>query len=224
MWLALALSAHAEVPLPDYDDIVVQRTWHRINSLIEAACTGGPTVRACSKEPLDEAIQIASSFQSQVIRDARIEYLLGLAYRSRGDQAEGERHLRNATLMDADRPDAWNDLGEIYLQDGRYEQAAEAFTHVSRLVDTGSKSWLGPWRQAEVAAHRQQPEQFEEHMKVALSRGFSFQLVRGLPNWKAFYADPIMRPSVGKLITVYSTPDVLESLQSDPTKKPRPPK
>ncbi|MCB9674985.1 MAG: tetratricopeptide repeat protein [Alphaproteobacteria bacterium] len=211
----LALLAHAEVPLPDYQDALVQRTWYRVNSLIEAACSNGPGVMACAKEPLDEAIGLASTFQAQVVQDARLEYLLGLAYLSRGDRSEGETHLRIAVRLDPERSDAWHDLGEILLQDSRFDEAAEAFAHVTELVDTGPKSWLGPWREAEVAAHQGRPEAFEKHMKLALQRGFSFRTIRGLPNWRQFYADPVMGPSVTKLVTVYGTPDILKSLEPE---------
>ena len=110
---------------------------------------------------------------------------------------------------------AWHDLGEILLQDSRFDEAAEAFAHVTELVDTGPKSWLGPWREAEVAAHQGRPEAFEKHMKLALQRGFSFRTIRGLPNWRQFYADPVMGPSVTKLVTVYGTPDILKSLEPE---------
>lgn len=211
--LLLALAVHAETPLPDYQDALVQETWFEVNSLIEAACSTGRGQRACTKEPLDEAIEVATRFQAEVVQDARLEYLLGLAYVSRNDRVEGERHLRNAVTLDEDRPDAWHDLGEVYLRDGRLEEAATAFAHVTRLVDTGSRAWLGPWREAEVAAHRGDVEAFEAHMKVALSRGFTFRTIRGLPNWRAFRADPVIGPSVAKLITVYGSSEILESLE-----------
>lgn len=200
------------MPLPDYRDELVQVTWHRVNSLIEAACDSEPGAR-CNPEPLDEAIARATAFQAQVTPDARLEYLIGLAWRARGDPGEAEQHLRAALVLDGNRADAWHDLGELLLSQSRYDDAGEAFAHVSRLVDSGSKAWVGPWRQAEVAAHLKDPDAFERHMKIALERGFSFRTIRGTPNWKGFAADPVMGPSVAKLITVYGTPDVLESLQ-----------
>lgn len=214
MWL-LPIAA-AEMPLPDYEDLLVQRTWHEVNSLIEAACTGNPATLACNEEPLDEAIETATAFQKHVVRDARLEYLTGLAYLSKRDNVAGRRHLVAAVELDPERSDAWHDLGEVDLQGARYADAAVAFAHVTELVDAGSKAWLGPWREAEVAAHRQDPEAFERHMKLALRRGFSFRTIRGLPNWKGFLADPIIGPSVRKLVTVYATPEVLDSLQDTP--------
>jgi hypothetical protein len=50
-------------------------------------------------------------------------------------------------------------------------------------------------------------------MKQALARGFSFRQIEGLPPWKGFYADPVMRDSIEKLITVYGTPETLETLR-----------
>ena len=212
----VSATASAEVPLPDYRDILVQRTWHEVDSLIEAACTGPPGAQTCNDEPLDEAIQTATRFQEVVTPDARLEYLLGLAYLSKGNPAGGQRHLEAAVRLDPDRPDAWHDLGEVYLQNDQMADAGEAFAHVTRLVDSGSKAWLGPWREAEVAAHLGDPEAFEAHMKIALERGFTFRTIRGLPNWRRFYADPRMQSSIRKMVTVYGTPDVLESLESAP--------
>ena len=34
--------AWATMPLPAYDDVVVQRRWFKVNGLIEAACEPGP--------------------------------------------------------------------------------------------------------------------------------------------------------------------------------------
>lgn len=211
MWAVLAASA--SMPLPDYRDALVQAAWYEVNGLIDAACVDRPVHLGCHPEPLAEAIEKATAFQAQVTRDARLEYLVGLAHRSGGDDQAAERSFRAAVELDVDRADAWHDLGELMLAQGRYDEANTAFEHVARLVDDGPRAWLGPWRLAEVAAHRKDPDAFEAHMRRALERGFTFRTIRGLPAWKGFLADPTMRPSVEKLITVYGTPDVLDSLR-----------
>lgn len=212
-WVAVAVGS---APLPDYREELVQRTWHRVDSLIEAACSGPLGATQCHPEPLEEAIQRARAFQEQVTPDARLEYLVGLAWLRLGEPVKGEAALRRALALDAARADAWHDLGELLISQGRFAEAREAFEHVARLVPDGSRSWLGPWRLAEVAAHVGDAQAFEAQMKIALSRGFSFRQIRGLPHWKGFAADPHIGPSVRKLVTVYGTPDILESLDVTP--------
>lgn len=212
--ILLLVAAWAERPFPDYDEELITATWNKLDSLIEAACQGptGPG-RLCSDEPLDEAIARGNAFQTQVVPDARITYMVGLAHLSKGEKAEAKRRFEQAVAMDPARIDAWHDLGEIALGEGDYDLAARAFTEVAERLATGPRSWLGPWRLAEVAAHRHDAAVFEREMLVALERGFSFRFVRGLPTWRGFLADPEIGPSVRKLLTVYGTPDVLESLE-----------
>lgn len=210
LWLAVAL---AEQPFPAYDEIVILRVWDKLDGLIEAACRGVGPNRRCVHEPLDEAIQRGEAFQRDVVPDARISYLIGLAQLSKGDRDAARRSFDRAVTLDPDRLDAWNDLGEMAIEDGDHARAEVAFTRVSQLLPTGRQAWIGPWRLAEISAHRHQPEAFEEHMRTALERGFTFRQVVGLPNWRGFLADPVMGPSVRKLLTVYAPPAVLESLQ-----------
>jgi tetratricopeptide (TPR) repeat protein len=211
IWLAVAL---AEQPFPAYDEIVVLKEWEKLDSLIEAACSGPMgRGRLCAPEPLDEAIARGTTFQENVVADARIAYLVGLAQLQRGHRDAARKSFDSAVAQDPDRLDAWNDLGEMALEDGDLARAEEAFQTISVAIPHGSQSWLGPWRLAEIAAHRRRPERFEEQMRLALERGFSFRQIRGLPNWKGFMADPVMGPSVRKLLTVYASADVLESLE-----------
>lgn len=213
MWF-LIVSAFAEMPLPDYADSLVQARWYEVNSLIEAGCTVRGITQDCNPEPLDEAIAKARNFESTVVEDARLAYLIGLASKLKGDTPTAQKEWERAVRLDDTRADAWHDLGELYLAQDNLEGAAKAFGHVSELVHRGSRAWLGPWRQAEVAAHQGDADGFETHMRVALERGFSFRMVKGLPNWKAFLANPALGPSVEKLITVYGTKPVLDSLRA----------
>ena len=214
MWF-FVLTASAEMPLPDYADSLVQARWHEVDSLIEAGCHRlGSGQATCNPEPLDEAIAKASAFEAVVVEDARLAYLIGLAAQLKGDVATAESNWRRAVRLDEERADAWHDLGELTLAQGRLDDAAEAFAHVTDLVSRGNKAWLGPWRQAEVAAQQGDAAEFEAHMRKALERGFSFRLVQGLPAWKGFLADPVIGPSVQKLVTVYGSEEVLDSLRA----------
>lgn len=216
LMLALA-SAHAELPLPDYDRTLARARWHQVNAIIETAC-GYDMVQkgmACT-EDVGRAITLADDFQRTVMKDAGIEYLAALAHKLSGQQAKAKRRYRAALALDAELTEGWYDLGEILLVEGDFPGADDAFERVAALVPQGPRAWLGPWRRAEVAAHQRDIEAFELHMREALRRGFSFEEIRGLPNWRAFYADPDLRDSINKLITVYGTPSVLESLLPDP--------
>lgn len=211
--MILVALAWATMPLPAYDDVVVQREWFKVNGLIEAACEPGPGGLGCAPEPLREAIERATTFQTQVTPDARLEYLIGLAYRGLEDDSSAEQHLRKAVEMDPERTDAWHDLGELLLDRGAYEPAKKAFTQVRDRVDRGKTAWIGPFRLAEVAAHQQQPEVFETELREAIRRGFSFKMVLHDPDWRTFARDPVIGPSVSKLVTVYGTPEQLKTLR-----------
>jgi tetratricopeptide (TPR) repeat protein len=207
--------AHAEVPLPSYREDLALARWHNINSQIESACEPSPSSPAliCSEVMLDKAIEDAHTFQTTLFPDARIEYLIGLSHRYAGRTEKAVAHYKRAVAQDPERQDAWHDLGETYLSQGRYDEARVAFEHVSALVSSGSHSWIGPWRLGEIAAHQNDPDTFEEHMREALRRGFSFNQIRGLANWRDFYANPALHDSIEKLVTVYGDPDLLHSLE-----------
>lgn len=198
-----AVVAQAEIPLPSYREQLVQQAWYESNQLLEA---GLP----------EEAAHKAEAFQREVTPDGRLEYLIALSWRLRGDLDKAEQHYRNALDLDPGLDEAWSDLGELLLISGRLDDAEQAYKHLSRLVVDGPYGWLAPMRLGEVAAHRRDPEAFERHMHEALRRGFQFRTIEGLPNWQAFYRDPVMHDSVEKLVTVYGDGATLESLKRAP--------
>ena len=99
------------------------------------------------------------------------------------------------------------------MAQGALDRARTAFTHVRDLRSEGDLAWIGPWRLAEVAALDHDAARFEADIKVALRRGFSFEHIAGQPNWRAFYADPALTDTLDKLLTVYATSEVRESLK-----------
>ena len=214
--LILSQLAHAEMPLPTYSDWLGQAKWYEVNAQLEANCRFSTMASAviCEDLPALEAlIEETESFQKHVLRDAGLEYLVGLSWRYQGNAARARAKYLAAVALDPDYSAPWSDLGELYIVAGEYDDANRAFAEVTRLVADGPNAWIGPWRQAEVAAHRQDPEAFEQHMHQALKRGFSFRQIEGLPNWKAFYADPAMRDSIEKMITVYGSTAIIDSLR-----------
>lgn len=210
--LLLASLAHADVPLPDYDRALARAEWVRVDRLLQRGCSWDPSAEkiVCADE-IHEAIARARAFQEIVLPDASLQYLVGLGYKYQGKDGRAKRAYRAALDLDPTLVEAWYDLGEILLAERDLDGAENAFRQVAGLLPTGDRAWLGLWRLAEVAAHRGDAATFEAQLKEALKRGFSFQTVRGLPNWKAFYADPALRDSIEKLVTVYGTRDVLES-------------
>lgn len=202
MWWLLALlvaPARADVPLPSYRDAASRSVWLEVNSLLER---GDP----------EEAIEAAKEFQRVVMQTAGLEYLIGLSYRLLDQPDEAEEHLLRSIRLDPGYPSPYNDLGELYLVQGRFDEARGAFLKVQELVPSGPGSSLAPRRLAEIAAHQQDPEAFERHVRDALERGFSFRDIAGLPNWQKYYADPVMHDSIVKMITVYGDRKVLETL------------
>lgn len=195
--------AVAAGPLPSYRDHVFAEAWDEVDDL-------------ATRGRHDEAIARAEAIQAALGPDGSLEYLIGLSLRLKGDVGAAEVHLRRATTLAPERPEAWADLGEILMASGRYAEAADVYANVTRLVTDGPHAWLGPWRQAEAAGWLHQPEAFEAHLRVALQRGFSFKTIAGLPNWRAYYADPALHEPLEKLLTVYSTPETMQSLQPGP--------
>ena len=141
----------------------------------------------------------------------------GVANRYIGEDDEAIRRYRASIALDPAHPDAWNDLGEIWMtRPGHTAEAREAFEHVRDLVPDGENAWLGPWRLAEVSALEHDPVGLERNIKDAIRLGFSFRQIAGLENWRGFYADPVLTDTLDKLLTVYAEPGVRESLRPSP--------
>jgi tetratricopeptide (TPR) repeat protein len=208
--------AFAALPLPDYGDELARARWYQLDRLLEQGCRYDPNAlaMACDDGVTDQVREGARAFEEHVAPDAGLAYLVGLSYKYEGNDDDAVAAYQRATRLDPAYDAAWYDLGETWLIAGELDRAAEAFEKVAELRTEGEAAWLGPWRRAEVAAHQHQAEVFETWMRKALERGFSFRQIAGLPNWKAFYADPALRDSVEKLITVYGTPEVLDSLRT----------
>ncbi|MCO4744077.1 MAG: tetratricopeptide repeat protein [Proteobacteria bacterium] len=199
MLLMLVALAFAETPLPSYEDELSRSVEHEIQALMQRG------------EP-DAALAAAQRFQTGVTDTAQIAYLVGLIHNQAGRLDKAATAYRQSIALDDGLPETWYDLGELLLVEGKFEEAAEAFARTSALYPSGKDSWRSPLRQAEAAGHLRQPEPFEAHLKVALQRGFSFREINGLPQWQTFYADPLLRDPLTKLVTVYGRPEVLESL------------
>ncbi|MEQ1566064.1 MAG: tetratricopeptide repeat protein [Myxococcota bacterium] len=213
MIVALAGWAWAAVPLPSYREELVRQRWAEVDEILREGCTTDRFPVACAPGVVDRAVAHADTFQDAVTRDPSLEYLVGLAYRYGGREDRAIERYRAALALAPDRAEAWYDLGEIYMTRARYAEATDAFEHVRDLVAGTEHGWLGPWRLAEVAALQHDPIGFERNIKAALREGFSFRQVAGQDNWRGFYADPALRDTLDKLLTVYATPEIRDSLR-----------
>jgi len=214
MWMWWAV-AWADKPLPDLGPELARVEWKRLDHELGRGCQLAPLVGVvtCKEGVVDSVVSRIDAFSRAVVRDAGLEYLAGLAYRYDGQEGRARRRYQAAVELDPTYDAAWYDLGELHLLAGRLDQSEAAFEKVAELAVNGDKAWVGPWRLAEVAAARGDAEGFETHIKEALAEGFSFRDVAGLPNWKAFYADPRLRDTMDKLLTVYATQEVRESFR-----------
>jgi tetratricopeptide (TPR) repeat protein len=213
-----ASAAWGALPLPSYRDELARERAAMVDKLLTDNCTWERLLAAmvCAPGAVDAAVAEVDAFERVLFRDAGLEYLAGLAYNYAGDDVRARRRYEAALELDPDRTEAWYDLGELHLSAGRLDEAEHAFTEVAKRKTTGENAWVGEWRLAEVAAFRHDPVAFESHIVTALERGFTFRHVMGLPNWRTFYADPALRDTLDKLLTVYADPDVKESLQAAP--------
>lgn len=211
--IVLAL-AHAAPPLPSYRDELARVRWREVDALLTDGC-GFDRFRGgivCQPGTTDRAIAEVDAFQDALFHDGGLEYLAGLANKYAGNDREAARRYEAALALDPALTEAWYDLGEIRLVEARYDDARVAFEHVEQLGRNGKAPWVGPWRLAEVAAHQHDAAAFERYLEEALREGFSFGQIQGLPNWKGFYADPVIGPSLRKMLTVYGNPDIERTL------------
>ncbi len=214
--LLLADLAAAEVPFPSYRAELARRRASEVNELLERGCAWEKLLASfvCAPGVVDAAVGSVDAFQSALFHDAGLEYLAGLAYRYTDDDARARKRYEAALALDPESVEAWYDLGEIHLSAGKLDRAEQAFSEVAKRRTRGPNAWVGPWRLAEVAAFRHDAVAFEEHIETALERGFTFRQIAALPNWRTFYADPALRDTLDKLLTVYADPEVRESLES----------
>jgi Tfp pilus assembly protein PilF len=56
-----------------------------------------------------------------------INHLLGIAYLNKNDYINAEKYLKEAIRLKSDSPKAYNNLGIIYLETKRYDDAIEQF-------------------------------------------------------------------------------------------------
>lgn len=219
-------TAWAARPLPDYQDLLVSQAESAIDQLLEQGCAYEPSVAAwvCGDGVVQRVLARVDAFTNELFPHARLAYLAGLAHRYDGAPQQARQRLLAAIQLDPSLVEAWYDLGEVQLSLGAFDNAAECFSQVTRQLTSGPRAWLGPWRQAEVAAHKGDVDGFGTHVRVALSRGFSFQNVVGNAVWEDFYVDPDMGPVLDTLLLAYADSETRRLFQQKgrPSKEDRP--
>ncbi|HMV66352.1 MAG TPA: tetratricopeptide repeat protein [Myxococcota bacterium] len=215
--MIVLLAALAAPPLPDYREEAIVGSWTELNRRITASCTwpdGAAVPAACDPAALDASIAWGRQVIDEVADDGRIHYLIGLAHRYAGRPADAETELREAVKLSPDRAEAWADLGDLLSARGLWGEAAKAFRNVARLRPEGPAAWYAWLQLAQIAANRHDPEGFESALREALRLGFSLRTVAGNPAWRAWWADPAMRPTIERMVGSYAEPAVLDSLRA----------
>jgi tetratricopeptide (TPR) repeat protein len=200
MWAVfLFSSALAEVPAPDYRAALLDRIEQETDRLLE------------NGEP-EQALAHIREFRAEVADDPRLAYEEALVLRHLDRTREAEKLLTVVLHGDPSLAAAWYDLGEIHLSKNALEEAEKAFQQAATLTADHPQGWAGPYRLAEIAGFRGDPEAFAGHLQEALRRGFSFQrTVAADPRWGAFLKNPALAAVLRQLTTVVGEEEVLES-------------
>lgn len=217
----MATVARAEPDLPSYKDEVVIAAWTDVDAAITASCDwpqgseGVGVPLHCDADKLHAVIGGAQAFERTVVPDRRIRYLIGLAHRHLGEVDAAEAAFREALKLAPNRAEAWFDLGELLAGKRDWDGARDAFTHVTALVPAGARSWPGWLQLAQADAQKQDAAAFEAHLRNALRYGMNIQVIAGDAAWKGFLVDPVIGPTVERMVTVYGGPEILASLKGD---------
>ncbi|MBI5419310.1 MAG: tetratricopeptide repeat protein [Deltaproteobacteria bacterium] len=97
-----------------------------------------------------------------------IDMVLGLAYRSRGDLGEAERHFRNAIEKKPDYADAHNNLGIVLSNLGRGDEALGEFEAAASNVLYPTPEWAY-YNMGEEYRRRKNMRKAEEMYRRAIS-------------------------------------------------------
>ncbi len=198
MWLLLAGLALAELPPPDYRDV------------LNASAADEVTRRARATGVAD-AMAFAKAWERQVGPDARVRYEVGLALRLAGRDREAAWWLDASLDLDPELVAGRYDRGELRLTAGDLAAAREDFEVVARVAP---ERWPGHFRLAEVAARRADADAFERHLLDALRTGFSVRTVVGDARWRGYLRHPELGPVLRRLVVAYQDEAVLDALES----------
>ena len=160
-----------------------------------------------------EAIQRGGRIQRAVDRLPQVSYEIGYAHYQLGELDAAIRNYDAALLREPGLTMARYDRGEVHLQAGRHEAAAEDFRVV---VSQTPSHWAGHFRMAHLAGLSGDPDRFEEHLMEALQHGFSMDVVTKDPDWIAFANHPRLRPVLRKIIVLYGDEALLKWIGDRP--------
>ncbi len=193
-FIALSGVCGADMPPPDY--------------LAEVSQRAAATLETMNMQGLHEdAVAWGASFQSHIAKSADVTYEVAFALNAMGKPAEARKQYRRVLKLDPLHAAAWYDLGELYLLDGDFKAARNAFEQATRLRPD---HWVGHFRLAEIAGISGDADAFNTHLKDALREGFSFRTVVDDPRWRTFFTDEELGDVIRRLITVYGDESLLE--------------
>lgn len=124
-------------------------------------------------ERFDEAADNYRKFLEAFPEDFQANFFLGLIYRRKGDDAEALRHLLAAEAQNPNHRELQEELGNLYLDLGRLEEARK------RLDRVGAASAVNLSNLGVIAKREGRPAEAEEYFRRALERESSNPLIWG---------------------------------------------
>ncbi len=130
-------------------------------------------------------------------------YLLGFIYQGRGDFEMAETYYRQAIEIRPDAYDIQNNLGTVYLEQERWDEAAVIFRELTRaptyLTPEHALNNLG-WAQYNLGLYREALDNFElavefqpEHCLAWNNQGLAWERLDNLPDARRAYDAAVRR-------------------------------
>ena len=159
----------------------------------------------------DEAIAEAARYQERVGPSAAVAYERALAHNRKGEAELALRWYDAALAADPDDAAAAYDRGELHLAAGRDELARQDFERAARARPD---HWAGPFRLAQLAGRRGDPEAFGDALLNAVLRGFDLRTLPLDPQWRSWVDDPNLGPVLIRIVAVYGDEATLKALRA----------
>jgi predicted negative regulator of RcsB-dependent stress response len=115
---------------------VADRVGHAATAMIALEVTLPPVTLAAATGQLPKA-------NAESKDEAHRAYAMATLARIQENWKGAEEQLARATVLDPDYGAAWSDLGGVYLHDGRWEPAVDAYRYAVALMPESSNARLG---------------------------------------------------------------------------------
>jgi predicted negative regulator of RcsB-dependent stress response len=114
----------------------VDRVGHAAAAMLPLDVAPAPVALAASTGQLPQA-------GAESKDEARRAYAMATLARIQDNWKGAEEQLARATVLDPDYGAAWSDLGGVYLHDGRWEPAVDAYRYAVALLPQSTNARLG---------------------------------------------------------------------------------